>query len=33
MEGVVFSVVYNRDRRGEVFNWDVLVGQWFSVGG
>ena len=33
MEAGLFGGVYKRDRRWEVFNWDVLVAQWFSVGG
>ena len=33
MEAVVFGGVYKRDTVGEMFNWDVLVAQWFSVGG
>ena len=33
MEAVVFGGVYMRDTVGEMFNWDVLVAQWFSVGG
>ena len=33
MEAVVFGGVYMRDTVGEMFNWDVLVTQWFSVGG
>ena len=33
MEEVVCGGVYNWDRGGEVFNWDVLVAQSFSVGG
>ena len=31
MEEVVCGGVYNWDRGGEVFNWDVLVAQSFSV--
>ena len=33
MEAVVFGGVYMRDTVGEMFNWDVLLEQWFSVGG
>ena len=33
MEAVVFGGVYMRDTVGEMFNWDVIVAQWFSVGG
>ena len=33
MEEVGFGGVYKWDRGGKVFNWDVLVAHWFSVGG